>query len=68
MSVVVPGNCNFTDFSLILQVMKCMKLLKEQKILATISSALESVLGLDGKTLVPSKQYLEFMLVKIIGK
>ena len=44
-----------------------MKLLKEQKILDMISSALESVLGLDGKTLVPSKQYIQYMLVKMIG-
>ena len=47
--------------------MRCMKLLKEQKILDMISSALESVLGLDGKTLVPSKQYIQYMLVKMIG-
>lgn len=41
--------------------------LKEQKIFDIITSALESVLGLDGKTLVPSKQYLQFILVKMIG-
>ena len=45
-----------------------MKTLKSQRILDTMTTALDSVLGLDGKTLIPSQQYLEYLLVKIVGK
>ena len=44
-----------------------MKILRSEQVLDRISTALDSVLGLDGKTLVPSKQYLQYLLVKIIG-
>lgn len=44
-----------------------MKILKREGVLDSITGALDSVLGLDGKTLVPSKQYLQYLLVKIIG-
>ncbi|KAF6031472.1 hypothetical protein EB796_010220 [Bugula neritina] len=50
------------------QVLKCMTTLRSEKLLDTISTALNSVVGLDGKLLVPSRQYLEYLLVKIIGK